>query len=378
MFFPDDYQQSRQKFLRNVEALSGPKQIERWAIPSLSDADLTVDLCYLPPLRSPRFLFVMISGTHGSESYAGAAIQSMFLSEVWPQVDRSEIGLALVHALNPYGFKRHVRWTENRVNLNRNCSAFDEIYQTANAKSVSLYDRFIPRQPVSDIQSQLIRALNNRGDQLHFDDIHFDEFTKATALGQFERPDGFEFGGFRAEPQIVKLTEFLKRVMPSYRDVVEIDLHTGLGERGHLHILTDGHEGALDPTLTAELFHRKEEAALYDFTPWDAEGFYKTLGSTNHLFQELKNPEQRLCALTFEYGTFGHSYEAQMSGLNLSALDYQAASHGYQSQDLEQEVKRLLLERSYPAEKAWGDKVLTTTREVLKRVMSRACGQIRS
>ena len=372
MYFPTDYLESRRQFRHLIETLPAPKQIEHWPVPSSTDDDLIVDVAYLPPLIEPRRLFVMISGTHGSETYAGSAIQNMFLTEIWPGVDRSNIGLLIVHSLNPYGFKNHRRWTENLVNLNRNCSIKTDIYGLSNHRSVELFHRFIPRTPVNGMESDLYRSVVQRDGKIYLDEIHFDDFIKTTSFGQFTYPHGFEFGGFRAEPQIIRLSEKLKQLMPLYRDVIEIDLHTGLGNRGELHILTDGHEEGLEKTLMSELFHVADERALYDFTPWEAEGFYKTVGATNNLFVELKTPGQRVCALTFEYGTFGHSFEAQMRGTNLSALEHQGMVNGYGHTDLEKQIAREILERSYPSDDSWKNQVIDTTREVLKRVFMRA------
>ncbi|HMN69488.1 MAG TPA: M14 family metallopeptidase, partial [Bdellovibrionales bacterium] len=214
-----------------ITDLPGPKEVGEWRVPSRTDDDLFVDWTYLPATLSPERLIVLSSGVHGLETYAGSAIQTMFLKELWPSINRSQTGFLIVHALNPWGFKHHRRSTENHVNLNRNCSAGTEMYRLKNPRGAELTKRFVPEEPLRPGPSRLARAFRWREGKPFFDDIPMDELIRAICLGQFEDPKGLEFGGFEAEPQIQFLTLKLKSVMPYCRDVILLDLHTGLGGR---------------------------------------------------------------------------------------------------------------------------------------------------
>ena len=121
-YFPQNYDHSRQRFLGTVQKIAIPSQVGTWKVPSPTDDTFFVDHVYLPALKSPKNLIVLISGIHGSETYAGSAVLQLFLEEILPETRRDHLGFFIVHAMNPYGFKNHRRCTENKVNLNRNFS----------------------------------------------------------------------------------------------------------------------------------------------------------------------------------------------------------------------------------------------------------------
>jgi hypothetical protein len=92
-------------------------------IPSEYDSDLSTDIALWR--ADPSLLLVHLSATHGSEGFAGSAIQIAALrNRTWLKTGAS---VALVHAVNAYGFANNRRWTENNVDLNRNCVTEDEL-----------------------------------------------------------------------------------------------------------------------------------------------------------------------------------------------------------------------------------------------------------
>lgn len=357
-YFPRDYEHARQRFLKLV----GTKDVLSWSIPSKADSQLYVDSVYYPPQKEPRTLVVLVSGIHGLEGYAGHAVQAMFLEELRPRLDLSHTGVLVVHAMNPWGFKYHSRNTENGVNLNRNASLNPALFATHNDESVAWSKKLIPAQPVSSRLSDAIARAS---------ELPLDEIVKTVGLGQYQDPRGMEFGGFGPEPQIRALGERLRELMPAYRDVLLLDLHTGLGERKRLHLLGDGDARSVNEEMFAEIFQPQEETELYDYTPADAPGFYPTYGALNGLFPELASTGQRVCALTMEFGTIGHDLEAQLDGLNRWLLEHQGTHYGYADAELEREVKALYLERFRPAAADWQANVVHLAREVLTRVFGK-------
>lgn len=371
--FPSHYADSRARFRKKVSALKGLAEPASFAVPSASEQDLAVDDVYLPPTggRKDR-LIVIISGIHGLEAYAGSAIQSLFLDEILPHVDRSATGIYLIHSMNPYGFKHHTRCTENHVNLNRNCGAGPELYKYRNPESLKMSDRFLPKTPVTSLQCDLVGKMRIENDKVFFEDVSMDHIIKAVGPGQFESPQGLEFGGFRPEPQTAFFTERLRKIMPGFKDILAFDLHTGLGEHGRLHLLTGEKTDSLNPALFKEIFDPKADHAIYDFTPNDTEGFYKTEGATNDLFPQIASGDQRICAVTMEFGTLGHSREAIIESLNRWLVEHQGHHYGYASPDIEAEVKRRYLDKFFPREDSWRTGILETSRELFTRVLKRS------
>ncbi len=370
--FPKNYEDARARFLKLAAQAEGPKVSDRWVVPSATGDNFTVDTVYFPPLNKSKTLFVIISGVHGLEAYAGHAIQAMAMSELLPKLNRADAGFFFIHSLNPYGFKNHTRGTEAGVNLNRNCSAFPDLYRTKNEESIRLSDRFIPKEPVDSERCFLLRQMRKEGEKIFFDDVSLDEFIKGSGLGQFTSREGLEFGGFQPEPQIAKMTEALKNILPGFEDIVLFDLHTGLGERARLHLLTGDVEGCVDPQLFAQLFKPEEDRSVYDFTPAESEGFYQTLGATNNIFPELATAGQRICAMTMEFGTLGHTLDHQLESLNQWLREHQGSLYGYANPDLGNEVRADYLEKFFPKDPEWRRQILATSREFLTRVFRRA------
>lgn len=371
-YFPKNYNDARQRFLNLLKEQTLPHQLETWKIDGAKDNDLAVDAAYFPPMGSGGKLFVMISGVHGLEAYAGHAIQMLFLKEFMPKIDRTSAGFLIVHSLNPYGFKHHRRSTENEVNLNRNCSADDELYKTKNDESLDLSRKFVPTKPVDSLKSFFLQNMRQENGKLMIGEYTFDEIIKTVGMGQYSDKNGLEFGGFGPEPQIAKLREKLKELIPQFKDIVLLDLHTGLGHRARLHLLTGDTAGSVDPQFFKELFDVEADKDVYEFTPAEHEGFYKTFGATNNMFPEIAKPPQRVAALTMEFGTLGHSIPEQIEGLNQWLLEHQGGLYGYATPELQRTIQKNYLEKFFPSDSEWRIKVIIAARELLRRVLKRA------
>ena len=373
-YYPKDYADAKRLW---SEILPPGAQRGQWSVPGGKDSDLFVDHAFWPALQRPQTLYLMFSGVHGCESYAGHAIQAMLLRDLFARVERGSTGLFLVHALNPFGFKHHQRCTEAGVNLNRNCSANSGLYRLQNPDSLALSERFVPRRPVDSEHCELLKHIRRVGEQIFFADVSLDGFVKAAAQGQYQSKEGLEFGGHEAEPQIRALTWRLREILPPYRDVILLDLHTGLGDRGRLHLLSGDPELCLDPSLMEELLRFEEDRGLYHFTDTRTEGFYPTSGATNDLVGELVGEHQRVCALTMEYGTLGHSVAAQLDSINQWLLEHQGLLYGFSSPELEARLRKTFLERSYPAAPEWRQSVVFLARQFIAKLMART-GSLRA
>jgi len=369
-YFPLNYHESRQRFREQVEKLKAV-EVEEWAIPSKKDNDLFVDSAYWPALKTPKSLLVVTSGIHGSETYAGSAILQMFLQEIMPNLKRDNLGVLLVHSMNPYGFKYHRRTTENGVNLNRNFSISGELYKSRNEASEKMHAKLFSRSKVASARCAMMDKMQIKDGTAFFDGVSMDQFTKATAPGQFVNPQDLEFGGKALEPQSLRLVEKLKQLMPLYKDIISLDLHTGLGDQNRLHLLTSGSGKDLHPELFTELFKAEEDKKYYVHTPASAEGFYEVHGALNCAFADLAGDNQRVISITMEFGTLGHSLEAQLRSLNNFVVEHQGFYNGYASSEVESEVLKESFERSYPQNDEWRKAVVAASRGLFQNICKR-------
>lgn len=370
-YFPQNYKNSREIFKARVESLQTQKIFGEWAIPGKNDHDLFVDHVWFPPIEKAETLFVLTSGIHGSETYAGAAIQGMFLNEIFPHIDRSRTGILVVHSMNPFGFKHHQRCTEAGVNLNRNFSVSGENFKKLNKSSAQLCERFLERKPVHSMRSSVLEKISMKDSKPFIEEISLDEFTKGVSPGQFENVKNWEFGGHKTEPQTMLLIEKLRELMPAFKNVIGFDLHTGLGDSKRLHLLTDVPGKSLDKTLFSELIRPEQDIKYYEFTPPETEGFYPVFGALNSAFGDLAAANQRVCSLTMEFGTLGHSIEAQIAGLNSFVLAHQGYYYGFANQEIEKHVIKENFERSRPDDKVWESEVIKASRGLFLNVFDR-------
>jgi hypothetical protein len=372
-YFPKGYTDSRARFLDTAKALAGQKETGSWRVPSRTDADLTVDYVYLPPGLTHDKLFVVISGTHGPEGHLGSAAQHLFFTEILPKLKRENVGVLIVHALNAWGFKNMNRCTENGINLNRNCSIHPRLYESRNPAGLQMSRRFVRQKPVETLTSLLLENARIEGEHVHFtDDVSLDQFIKAVGPGQYEVPEALEFGGFGPEPQIKALSTKLAELIPRYRDIIELDLHTGLGQRGRLHLLTEGSGRTAHMGLFKELLDPDEDKAVYEYTMAETEGFYSVQGCTNFLFAEIGTKEQRVCALTMEFGTNGMSAKAQLEDYNYWMLDHEGAHYGYADDTIRKKVAAYRREAFGPAASEWRNTVLTACVGLFRAMFARA------
>jgi hypothetical protein len=367
--FPAGYDESRARFREagGAAAARHGGTCRAVAIPSRTDADLTIDYVHLTGEGSR--LLVVESGIHGPESYAGAAVQALLLRDHADRMLERGIDLVLIHALNPYGFRHGRRVDDANVNLNRNFCVDPSVYGREAPDYAAM--RWIlepdgaPRSFRRDsrlIQLRLLRALLASG----FD---FRLVRAAMNQGQYRYPRGLSYGGSEARPQVRFLAEEIGSILGARRrPVLFLDIHTGLGRRGLLHIM---------PGTTAPPGAAGKAAALFgsldgvEITPVSAPGFYAATGEVNDFVPALAAAPGEVLALTLEYGTVGIGLRAQLASAALLVLEGQAHFAGDVDPAVHAEIRARFLELFNPADPAWRDAVLRAAGGVLLRIEER-------
>jgi len=152
-------------------------------------------------------VLLIACGTHGIEGHASTAV-------------------ALVHAVNPWGFAHWQRGTENNVDLNRNFLAFPAL-PAPNAGYAELHPcLMLPSWNEGEIANAFaaMDAFRERmGEQA---------FSDAFNGGRYLHADGLFYGGDRPEWSNLALRELLARHLDAARHAVFVDLHTGIGPYG--------------------------------------------------------------------------------------------------------------------------------------------------
>lgn len=274
--FSERYSEARQKFLKrainirggNFESALSGFAIER-GVPDFnsSTTDLVTDYLIMRGSKT-KFLFYL-SGTHGSEGFAGSGIQCAILDYL--QMDkktldrysetavlRDEVKLAeedeslepviidesklpptivMVHIVNPFGMHHNRRVNEDNIDINRNYLQEE------------LFDMATTRDPNFAGYLDLDFMMNPKGfpSRLTLVNDFFGHLRSAYALlryglepikktllaGNYFRQSGIAFGGLQQSASVQNLISLLEIVDVSQAEQVTlIDLHTGLGPSG--------------------------------------------------------------------------------------------------------------------------------------------------
>jgi hypothetical protein len=363
-YFQETYMDCRKSFLDAALKLKGlytGVEISGLAVERPVDPDLHVDYCYIPAQGSFERLFILISGVHGVEGYAGSAIQQMFLSEMVKDV-REDTGLLIIHGVNPFGFKNNRRVTENNVDLNRNCSTEAGLYQSENQGYNALNSFLNPKHKVS------LTSFGNFFFQIAAGEKvlrhSMDALKQAVLQGQYRYEKGICYGGAEREPSINLVTPLIQQVAENYKMVFCVDLHTGYGENGTLHLVAGPQA---DPEKKAQIETIFSGLRIY----WGRNQDSNRVTGDFAAYLEQILPEKYCLTMTFEFGTLDtHTFMGAVKALHLMMMENQGFHYGYKTRQDELQVKSGFLQSYYPLSEAWRSKVMEDSRQVLSQALT--------
>lgn len=359
--FKSTYEEARSAFLANLETLkkSNPGiEIHAVQIPTRTRETLMMDVAYLPPKSGKKErLLILTSGMHGMEGFVGSALQNQFIQENFWNMRDENLGILFVHAVNPYGFKFMRRVTENNVDLNRNFDTDNKLFSQKNEG----YEK--------------ISYMLNPPDIAHagfFDRLGFyyecvkaiakysmDSLRRAILRGQYEESEGLYFGGKDFEPQKDLMEKEILAVAPGYEQTLLVDLHTGYGQRGHLHLFAD-----MAPSMDAE--YLKKVFNGYDMDYGQKKDFYEVSGGFVVFGAKVLQNKSRYAGIVFEFGTLDSQKTlGSLDSLYRMVRENQKFHHGAQNKEQHDEITRLFQEMFYPSAPEWREAVAKQFQEVL-------------
>jgi len=239
---------------------------------------------------------VISSGLHGVEGFFGSAVQ-LGLMEQWAENAGAMAGLnvVLIHALNPFGFAWLRRCNEDNVDLNRNFLLAGEEFAGSGAGYAELNGLLNPPRAPSRWDLFLPRALWTI---LRQGGIH--PLRQAVAGGQYDYPQGLFYGGKGPAQTQRILAEHLPRWIGDSKQVMHLDLHTGLGRWGQYKLL-------LDQSLSEGLRRRLDGA--FGTKSWERGGSrgsaYRARGAIGNWCAQVLKGADYLYACA-EFGTYGN------------------------------------------------------------------------
>ena len=369
-YFPTDYEASRARFRTSCAAnqKGGADFCRSFAVPTAAGGDLTVDAGYFT--RGGRHLLVMQSGTHGPESPAGAAIQDLAFRQHLDALLGRGIDVLMIHAFNPWGFKNGRRVDERNVNLNRNFVRTAAEYGRINEGYRKLRAVFEPVEVVTHALIEYLKTDRRLLWQLTLDRFSKRAISEAMNMGQYESPEGLNYGGTAPAPQVEILTKLLRPLAAKYAKVLFIDWHTGLGERGVLHwMVGEGSTSTLTEDfkpMLARLAPHGVKATVVSEDP----NFFRTTGGVEVFAAGLFAPGTAVVGVTAEFGTLGAGTLAQLRSAHRMIVENQAWFRGCADPVTCARVRRDFQELFNPVDPAWRSGVLEQAHQVLSALAS--------
>jgi hypothetical protein len=237
-FFSTSYAAARQRFLKAAAAQDLPvdsRVLEQHT--GLENETLATDVVRLGPASAKRLL-VITAGTHGVEGFCGSAAELALLGDpiVRALLDKLQVAVLLVHAINPYGFSYLSRTTEGNVDLNRNSLDFGKPLPH-NPGYDEIHELLVPPEwpPSADNAAALKNYIETRGIKAYQD---------AVTTGQYSQPAGMFYGGHEKSWSTSLLGALLAQYGEQCDNIGWIDFHTGLGPPGHGEKICVGRGGA--------------------------------------------------------------------------------------------------------------------------------------
>ena len=314
---------------------------------------------FIPSKSEQKNLLVMISGTHGIEAFAGSAVQRYFLDQ---KFNNEHTALLMIHGFNLWGFKNFRRVNENNIDLNRNF-VLDRNHFKPDDSMYGLLNTFLNPEgsPSAGVFSQawfIAKALYQIS-------VHSIETLRVSILkGQYSFEKGIFYGGKEGQEQELLLNQLINRYFNPYKKVFIIDLHTGYGEKGKLHLLA-GKTNDPNSIALKKIFSENE----IDFS--DKKKFYAVEGELLTYFghQIVKNTQAEVVGVTFEYGTLDSQKTlGSIESLRRMILENQNY-HFPASPNESSRVKNLFQEMFYPSDPIWRESVLNQSSDKLMKIM---------
>ncbi len=334
-FFFEDYFQARERFLEAARTVGA--RVDHLALQACGpeDQSLTIDIAWRGSIP-PRRVIVHQSGLHGVEGFAGSAIQLRLLTEP-PAIDQ-DTALVLVHILNPFGMAWLRRANEKNVDLNRNCLNDGETWQGA-AQGYRRFNRLLNPATPPGFDFFGLRAIS--GILRH----GFSALKQAVVSGQFDYPQGLFYGGDKLQQGPSLYQAWLSEHLGAARQILVIDVHTGLGRWAQETLSLEGPS----PTADCRWLSQSRGKPLVRVQQDSTLG-YEICGGMSNLFSDLFK-HAHVTYITQEFGT----YPALKV---IHALREENRWHFFDRGHLQHPVKQRLKRTMCPDSEPWRRRIL--------------------
>lgn len=347
--FSPDFVSARQQFSLAVERLPQPLFFKSLPYDGSGPQGetLSTEVLWIGD-QNARKVILLLSAVHGVEGFAGSGIQVDLLRRIGNGEVRvpDGVAVAMVHAVNPWGFAWCRRVDEQGIDINRNFVDFNSVSVNPGYRAIA--DALIPLDGNWEAAQAVLEAYRAQHGQFAYE--------VAASGGQYEFPAGLFYGGSGPSQARRNLEWVLKQWDWAEREVAVIDLHTGLGPYGYGELICD-HPLQSEGLKTA----RRWFGASVTVPEEGTSSSVPKLGLVDYAWHAILG--RNSCYVTLEYGTY------PISGL-LQTLREDHAVNAPGPYDWNDPVRSAVRERLrrhfYPAEPQWQTLVLLRARQVVQ------------
>lgn len=219
------YTQHRQNFSIALKQAGGSTVAHQHPDTGPNGEALYLDLGFVGNPNAQQVVMIS-SGTHGIEGYLGSFLQTQLLGSGLLQDFLASHQIIFAHAVNPYGMAWFRRVNENNVDLNRNF--LTDYVRLPNNVDYDLLSADL-NPAVYDVQTLAKTQLAMNQFAQQYGGMHY---FKTVSGGQYHNPQGVQFGGQKRQWSTALLSAIWQQYLAHKKQLLHIDLHTGLGEKG--------------------------------------------------------------------------------------------------------------------------------------------------
>lgn len=180
--------------------------------------------------------------------------------------------------------------------------------------------------------------------------------------GQYQYKEGIYFGGRRFEQQVGLIAPVILKCSSNYERVMDIDLHSGYGELGVLHLFPDPVKDVKVKIAIEQVFegHRVD---------WgDSDDFYTTYGGFSDYLGKLLSTKFYM-PMAFEFGTLNSQTTIGIvHSLQNMVLENQGVYYGYASEKAKDKIFENFREMYCPSSVTWRSKVISDSKHMMDLV----------
>lgn len=360
MKIPSTYEESRELFRASLGLLK-----QKWPSASLEQetlagTDLTVDWIQAPGAERNERLFVVTTGLHGIEAYAGAYVLQLIQNEFLPLLDQKNTGLLLVHAINPWGMKHRRRVNCENIDLNRSFIWGDE--RTPNPDYRQLQAMLEPGKPLGSLTAAQAVFAARLGRLLM--KLGTGRIQSGLLSGQYAAARGLYFGGEARPQETALMMNLFREAFGRYERILHLDMHTGYGPKNTMTLVNSMREPRSTATLRRELGYEHIAATNPD-------EFYTIHGDMIDWLYRMAGeafPGKPFYSTAFEFGTLGDHLFDHIRDMYAMISENQVYHFG--ASKFAGQVTRRRFEQLYlPDDPAWREAVLADSRRALNGIL---------